>query len=62
MKPTSIGHRAPSFKARDYVFRKPTMAQSFLDRFPNLKIPVGHIREPKLAVNGRCISADFKRK
>lgn len=50
----------PSFKARDYVFRKPTMAQAFLDTFPNLKLPVGHVREPKLAVNGRCISADFK--
>lgn len=51
-----------TFKARDYVFRKPTMAQAFVDSFPNIKRPIPHVREPKLAKNGIVISADFKRK
>jgi hypothetical protein len=50
----------PAFKARDYVFRKPTMAEAFVRSFPNLKLAVPHVREPKLARNGFVISADFK--
>jgi hypothetical protein len=50
----------PTFKARDYVFRKPTMAEAFVRSFPNLKLAVPHMREPKLARNGVVISADFK--
>jgi hypothetical protein len=50
-----------TFKARDYVFRKPTMAQAFLSAFPNIKRPIPHIREPKLAKDGVVIKADFKR-
>lgn len=50
-----------TFKARDYVFRKPTMAQSFLDAFPNITRPIPHVREAKLACNGTIIKADFKR-
>lgn len=61
MKPTSTGHRAPSFKARDYLFIRSVMAESLINAGLKPKT-VTYSRIPKLAVNGRCISADFKRK
>lgn len=49
-----------SFKARDYLFTKGTLAEALLSAGAKPK-SVTYSRVPKLAVNGRCISADFKR-
>lgn len=49
----------PSFKARDYLFTKGTLAEALLSVGVKPK-SVTYSRVPKLAVNGRCISADFK--
>ena len=48
-----------AFKARDYLFQQGTLAQSLLSAGIAPKA-VTYNRVPKLAVNGRCISADFK--
>ena len=49
----------PQFKARDYTYRPTALAQGFQAAgIVTGNIPL--VREPKLAVNEKPISADFK--
>jgi hypothetical protein len=49
-----------SFKARDYLFAKGVLAESLISAGLLAPKKCSYFRVPKLAVNGRCISADFK--
>lgn len=49
-----------SFKARDYLFTKGVLAESLISAGLLAPKKCSYFRVPKLAVNGRCISADFK--
>ena len=51
----------PTFKARDYRFTRGVLAEALVGVGLVGPKKCSYFRVPKLAVNGRCISADFKR-
>lgn len=50
----------PTFKARDYRFTRGVLAEALVGVGLVDPKKCSYFRVPKLAVNGRCISADFK--
>jgi len=49
-----------TFKARDYLFVRGSLAEALISAGRISPKKCSYFREPKLAANGRCISADFK--